>query len=92
MVAADADRAGARQPLDDGIGLGAVADDVTKMPEGIDRADVGEDRVEGEQVGMDVRDDAIRMDDQSTSRAITRVGDGACPGHAGTPPEHRRAL
>ena len=57
MIAADADRADRREPFDDGIGFGTVADDVAEVPDGIDRAEVGEDRVERDEVAVDVRED-----------------------------------
>ena len=47
----------ADQALDDGVGLRAVADDVAEVPDGVDRAGLGEDRVEGQEVAVDVRED-----------------------------------
>ncbi len=57
MIAPDADGADRRETFDDCVGLRAVADDVAQVPDGIDRAEVGEDRVERDDVAVDVRED-----------------------------------
>ena len=57
VVAPDADRADRREAFDDGVGLRAVADDIAEVPDGVDRAEVGEDRVERDDVAVDVRED-----------------------------------
>jgi hypothetical protein len=57
VVPADADRTDPGEPLDDAIGLGAVADDIAAVPHRIDRSEVGEDRVERDEIAMDVRQD-----------------------------------
>ena len=65
----------AGEPGDDAVGLRAVADDVAEVPDGVDRADACEDRVEGDEVGMDVRQDgdAHRSEPSSESRRIGAV-------------------
>ena len=57
VVAAHANRTDAGKALDDAIGFGAIADDIPEMPHGIDRTEGFDHRVEGREVGMDVRKD-----------------------------------
>jgi hypothetical protein len=56
VIAADADRPDLTQPIDDGVGLRPVADDVAEVPDPVDRACRLEDRVQRPEVGMDVRE------------------------------------
>ena len=75
VVAGDADRADPGQPLDDAVRVRPVADDVAEVPDGVDRAGRGEDGVEGDEVGMDVREDgdAHRASLARASRAHGRA-------------------
>jgi hypothetical protein len=57
VIAADADRAEGAEALDDCIGLRAVADYVTEVPDGVDRAKRRDDRIERDEIGVDVRED-----------------------------------
>ena len=57
MVAADADRLDVGQPADDAVGIRPVADHVAEMPDGVDRADRGQDGVERDEIRMDVGQD-----------------------------------
>jgi hypothetical protein len=50
-------RADLAQPRDHAVGVRPVADDVAEVPDAIDRAGVGKDRIEGRQVRVDVRED-----------------------------------
>jgi len=57
VVPADAGRPEGGEALDDAVGLGTVAHDVTEMPDRIDRSDRIEDRVEGDEIRMNIRQD-----------------------------------
>ena len=57
MVAAHADGPDLGQAGDHAIGVRAVADDVTEVPDGIHRPGVREHGVEGDKVAVDVGDD-----------------------------------
>ena len=46
-----------RQPGDDPVRIRPVADDVAELPDGVEVTGVGEDRVEGKEVAVDVRQD-----------------------------------
>ena len=85
MVAADADRAELGQPGDDAVRLRAVADDVTEVPDRVDRADRGEHRIEGDEVAVDVRQDRDAHAHESSSAPLTTAGVCARPGRADTP-------
>ena len=71
MVAADADRAALGQPLDDGIRFGTVPDDVAEMPRGIDRPGGREDRIERDEVAVDIRDDCDPHTNEFSSDPLT---------------------
>ena len=55
MVALDANHAEIPQPLDHRVRLGPVANDITELPDPVDRAGCVDDRLQGGQVGVDVR-------------------------------------
>ena len=57
VIAADADRPDLDEASDHAVRIGAVADDVAELPDGVDRAGVGEDRIERHEVAVDVRED-----------------------------------
>jgi hypothetical protein len=57
MVPANAHGADLLQPGHDAIGLRSIADHVAELPDGVDRTQVGEHGIEGDQVAVDVRED-----------------------------------
>jgi hypothetical protein len=90
VIATDADGAALDQPVDDRVGVGAVADDVTEMPRGIDAPGRSQHRVEGEEVAVDVRDDDDPHTNQSSSDPFTTAAACARRDRAGTHPARAR--
>ena len=57
VVATDAVRPELAQSRHHGVRIRTVADDVAELPDGIDVAGVGEDRIERHEIAVDVRQD-----------------------------------
>ena len=72
------------EPLDHAIRLGAVADHVTEVPQGVDRPDPGEHGLEGDEVAVDVRQHGDAHATEFSSAPLTTAVACAWPGRAGT--------
>ena len=57
VVAPDAGRADLAKPCDDAVRVRPIADHIPELPDGVDRAEMGEHGIEGDQVAVDVRED-----------------------------------
>ena len=58
MVAPDAHRAELGQAGDDAVRIGPVADHVPELPDRVDRTEMGEHGVKGDEIAVDVRKDS----------------------------------
>ena len=57
---------------DDGVRVGAIADDVAEMPDGIDLARLGKDGVEGTNVRVDIGQDGDAHQGEGSRSATPR--------------------
>ena len=46
------------QAVDDAVRIGPVADHVPQLPDGVDRTEMGEHGIEGDEIAVDVRKDS----------------------------------
>src|SRR2546425_13079278 len=74
VIAADSDRAELAQPIDDSVWFRAVADDVAEMPDGVDRPKRRDDRIERDEIGVNVREDGDAHSRQPSSRRSVESG------------------
>jgi hypothetical protein len=57
MVAPDADRADLSEACHHPVRIGPITDHIPELPDGVDRAEMGEHGIEGDEVAVDVRED-----------------------------------
>ena len=76
VIAAHTNGADVAQALDDRIRSGSIAHDIAEVPDRIHRTGVGEDSVQGREIGMDVREDGDPHGEVSLAGGQTRVGGG----------------
>ena len=83
VVAGDAAAPISGEAGDDAVRVRPVADDVAEVPDGVDVAGVGEDGIEGDEVGVDVRQ-------HGDAHAIKAIARGMVAGEAGPRYQGRR--
>ena len=72
MVAPNALGAELAQPDHDGIGVGPIAHDIAQVPHGVDGPGLGQDRVEGAQVGVDIGQDGDAHQGEGSGLPLAR--------------------